>query len=148
MVDVEHKVDERVRVVHPAQTQHEGSMERAQVEGQRLHDERDEDGECGDEDCRRLLLDRVQLVFVYFLVVDESVERRKEAEDVLEVYRKTDADAGDVRISGDQAHGGGERGRMAERVQGPVSFWYMKSEDSGWLQRVVCQRRQPYNVRR
>jgi hypothetical protein len=115
-------------------------VECAQVEGQRLDDERDEDGECGDEDRRRLFLDRPQFLPVHFAVVDERVECGSEAKDVLNVYCDTDADAGDVRVSRDVAHAGRECEGRAGRVQSAVSFWYMKNEDSEWLQRVVCRR--------
>jgi hypothetical protein len=110
----------------------------AQVEGQRLDDERDEDGECGNEDRRRLFLDRPKFLPVHFAIVEERVESRSEAEDVLDVYRNTDADAGDVRVSRDVAHGGGERGGRAGRVQGPVSFWYTNEERGLGVAAACC----------
>jgi hypothetical protein len=138
VVDVEHKVDECVRVVHPAQTQDDGRVKGAQVEGQRLDDEGDEDGECGDEDGRRLLLDRVQLGFVHFRVVHECVEGWYEAEDVLCVCRATDADAGDVRIPRDVAHARRERGRTAGRVQGPASVNPVKNAQGLRVDTACC----------
>jgi hypothetical protein len=138
VVDVEHKVDECVGVVHPAQTQDDRRVKGAQVEGQRLDDEGDEDGKCGDEDSCRLLLNRLQLGFVHFRVVHECVERWYEAEDVLGVCCATDADAGDVRIPRNVAHAGRERGRTAGRVRGPASVNFVKNTQGLRVDTACC----------
>jgi hypothetical protein len=81
VVDVEHKVNKCVCVVHPAQTEHDGCMKSTQVvDRQGLNDEGDEDGEGRNEDRCRLLLYRHQFHQVYPAVVEKRVEGRGKAE--------------------------------------------------------------------
>jgi hypothetical protein len=97
MMNIQDEVDERVSVVHPAQVQDDRRMEVAKPVLESLEDGGDKDSECGDEDRRRLILDRVELLGVHH-AVHECVERGNEAEDVLRIYGCADADARDVRV--------------------------------------------------
>jgi hypothetical protein len=102
---VEDEIDERVGVVHPAEVEDHRCMKVAQtILRASLDDGRDEDGEGSHQDGCRLSLDRLKLLSVYPPVY-ERIERGHKAENVLGIDRCADADAGDVRICRNGAHG-------------------------------------------
>jgi hypothetical protein len=109
MMNVEDEVDECVRVVHPAEVQDHRRVEVAQtVRRESLDDGRDENGERGHEDGRRLSLDCLELLRVD-LPVYERIERRCKAEKVLGIDCYANTNAGDVRVCRNQAHGEGQQ---------------------------------------
>jgi hypothetical protein len=50
VMDVKQKVNERVRVVHPAQVENDSGVVAAEPKGARLDDRGDKNSECSDED--------------------------------------------------------------------------------------------------
>ena len=116
-MEEEKQVDERIRVVHPAQIEHESEVVVVQaLRCFRLYDGGQQKAECCEENVGRLILDELSLVIADFPVVQQSDKGRDEAEEILGVGRSANPYARDVGVRAVGARHGVRRKETRHRL--------------------------------